>query len=129
MDEELVAKRIFEWAQRQGLQIFWGKGTQEGGFMPVLTRDGERYWTFIVWAMGTIEILFERMAPKPPFGAESRRLELLHRLNLIPGVNIAVTQIAARPNFSMSVFRDEATLQSFLDIFEWVLEEVRALPS
>jgi hypothetical protein len=126
VEEVEVARKILEWAHTQQLRIWWGKGRKDGSFFPMLDDRGTAYWLMSVWTYGRLEVQFQMMQTKPPFSAEAKRLELLHRLNMIPGVDIPPDGITRRPSLSLSILKDEPVLGQFLGMFEWVIQEVRA---
>jgi hypothetical protein len=66
------------------------------------------------------------MQTKPPFSVEAKRLELLHRLNTIPGIEIPPDGISRRPRIPLSVLKDEVVLSQILATLDWVIQEVRA---
>lgn len=51
-------------------------------------------------------------------------MEMLRRLNEVPGVSIPQTAIAKGPSVPLSILNDEA-LDKFLNVFDWVLERIR----
>jgi inosine/xanthosine triphosphate pyrophosphatase family protein len=64
-----------------------GKGSVPGSFFPMVDVDGRVGWTFSVWTNSRVEIQFEMMKKALLFEDESLRIELLQRLNAIPGVH------------------------------------------
>lgn len=65
------------------------------------------------------------MQSKPPFDNYSERLELLQRLNALPGIDISTDKLAKRPWFGLSTLKDEATLARFLETLDWAVEKAR----
>jgi gamma-glutamylcysteine synthetase len=63
---------------------------------------------------------------KPPFGDDKKLEELLRRLNEIPGVDIPAHRINGIPTFPLSLLKDEAALDQFLEVFNWFVKEVKA---
>lgn len=61
-----------------------------------------------------------------PFNDEAKRLELLDRLNQIPGVKIPRDDITRRPSFPLSLLRDEIALKRFLETLDWYVAEIKA---
>jgi hypothetical protein len=92
----------------------------------MLDDRGTTYWLISVWTSGRLVVQFQMMQTKPPFTAEAKRLELLHRLNTVPGVKIPSDGITRRPRIPLSVLKDEAVLGQFLAALDWVIQEVRA---
>jgi hypothetical protein len=75
--------------------------------------------------MGEIEIRFQYL-PKGPFESEEKRRELLDRLNEVEGISLPADSIAGRPGIPMAAFPDEARVDSFLKVMDWVVEELKA---
>jgi hypothetical protein len=125
-DAVRVAGRILDWAKANGLRIWWGKGAQDGSFFPMLDHRGESHWTISVWTYGRLEVQFQQMKVKLPLDDQSKRQELLRRLNEIPGVAIPADGITRRPSIPLSLLKDEAVLSQFLATFDWVIQEIRA---
>jgi hypothetical protein len=125
-DEAQVARRILDWAEEKGLRLWWGKGMQDGSFFPMLDHGGEPHWTISVWTYGRLEVQFQQLKTKPPFEEEDKRLELLRRLNEMPGVSIPLDGITRRPSIQLSVLVNETTLDNFLEVLDWVVEQVKA---
>jgi hypothetical protein len=121
--EASVARKILEWATEGEPRIRWGKGTQDGSFVPVLEHQGKTHSLIGVWTYGTLEIQFEYMT-KPPFSSESERLDFLHRLNRIPGISIPEDAISRRPPVKLSVLEDETALKQFLETLDWAIEKI-----
>lgn len=126
VEEARVARAILAWAQGKNLRIWWGKGSQDGSFFPLLDIRGTSYWLISVWTYGRLEMQFQMMKNKPPFDEEAKRLELLRRLNALPGVDIPADAITRRPSIPLTTLQDEVILKQFLDICDWIIGEVTA---
>jgi len=124
-DEATVAKRILEWARVNMPRIWWGKGRQYGSFIPVLDHKGIAFELIAVWTNGYVQIMFGYMQSRPAFDDENKRLELLSRLNAIPGVDIPSDAIARFPNIHLSRLTDGAALKQFLETLDWAVEQIR----
>lgn len=120
----LVARHILEWSQ-QRMQVWWGKGRQNGSYVPYFVHKGREHQLFAVYTYGVVETYFYWFAYKPPFDAEERRIELLDKLNRIQGVNISKDNINKRPNIKLTTLANGETLAQFLSIYDWVVEEIR----
>jgi hypothetical protein len=79
---------------------------------------------FSVWTYGTVELQFQRMI-YPPFSGEENRKELARRLSAIPGVSIPETALTRRPSFKLGILTREGSLNTFLEVFDWVLSEIK----
>lgn len=121
-----AAEKILDWAKRNSLRIWWGKGSKQGSFFPMLDWKGDTNWTISVWTYGRVEIVFEKLKERPPFAAEENRQELCRRLNQIPGVSIPADRIALRPRILLSTLTNGSALEQFLKVLDWVIEEIKA---
>jgi len=120
-----VAKKIMEWSEDKLPRFWWGSGKQDGSFAPILDHNKISYYPFIIWTYGKAEIQFQWLQSRPPFNEESKRRELLDRLNKIPEVSIPVDAISRRPSIPLYIFKDEKTLDQFFETLEWVIKEIR----
>jgi hypothetical protein len=87
-EEANIARKILEWAETNTLYIWWGKGKQDGSFFPMFEHKGTWHWLISVWTYGRVEVQFQQMKTRPPLDEQSKRQELLGRLNDIPGIAI-----------------------------------------
>jgi len=125
VDEARAARQILDWAGKQGLRIWWGKGNVQGSFYPMLDLGEQSYWTISVWTYGTVEIQFQEMKKKPPFDSQSLRNDLLARLNKMPNVALPPDSVGRRPSIPLSVLKEPATMTGFLAAMDWYLEQIR----
>ena len=112
-----------DWAKGQSLAFWWGKGKNDGSFFPGVTVGNQWRSTFSVWTYGRVEIQFQHM--KSPFKTAERRIELLDRLNQIPGIALEKSSITKRPTFPLSALLESSAMEQFLAVFDWYVEEVR----
>jgi hypothetical protein len=75
-----------------------------------------------------MEILFNRMVVRhnAPFDVDEKRLELLRRLNELPGVDLPEDAIRRRPSILLVTLVDPSALAMFLKGIEWTIQEVEA---
>ncbi len=127
IEEEIkVADEILKWAESKGLSIRWGTGRISGTFSPILERNGARYYTITIWSNGSIAIEFMDLKKRPPFQDESKRLQLMARLNEIPGISISKDRIGGEPSIQLSDLKEEVVLKQFLETLNWLVEEIKA---
>jgi len=120
-----VVQRILDWARDRGCQIWWGQGAQDGSFFLLVPLATDRASIFSVWTYGRIEIQFQWLRTKPPFDDEARRLELLDKLNSLPGVAIPRDGIERRPSFPLRTLTEPGVMERFLGVMDWLVGEVR----
>jgi len=126
--EAEVARRILRWADQRKCRIWWGKGVRSGSFFPMVDHAGDQYWTIAVWTSGTVEIQFQWMRRKLPFEIESKRQELRDKLNTVPGISIAGEGVDRRPNVPLQVLTAPGALAQFLEVLDWLVDEIRLQP-
>lgn len=124
-DETRVAREILRWATQKQLRVWWGKGKQDGSFFPMLDHKGTPHWLIAIWTYGRIEVQFQNMLRNPPFDEETKRLELLRRLNDIPNVTIPVDAITRRPSIPISALVDRSCLDQLVESLDWMVQEIR----
>lgn len=125
-EEADVARSILDWVKKRSLRIWWGRGSRDGSFFPMLDWKGGKHSFVSVWTYGRLEIQFQYMKERAPFDDERKRQELRHRLNEIPGVDIPVDTLALRPRIELSTLADKAAREKFLQVLDWFIQEVKA---
>jgi hypothetical protein len=85
---------------------------------------GEPHWVVSVWTSGRVEIPFQWMLNKTPFGDEQKRKELLARLNAV-GLGLPADALTRRPSATLAVLTDRPKLDQFLAVLNWYLDEIR----
>ena len=83
-----VARKIMEWSRSNLPRFTFSKGLAFGVFIPVLDHQGRSYKPFWINTTKGVEFPFHSMHRMPPFDDEGKRVELVRRLNAIPGVQI-----------------------------------------
>ena len=124
-----VAQKLIEWSKSNLSDINWGKGTNKGSFCPLLKyRAKHPFIPFRVLTDGNVEIPFLRMVKyrHVPFHEDVKRLELLHRLNTIPGVDVPDDGIHRRPSFPMTMLVDPPAYEAFINTIDWAVDTVRS---
>jgi hypothetical protein len=122
--EIAVARCLLEWVRKKGLRDGWGEGKLDGSLFAMYDNRFGKNALFSVWTYGTVELQFQRMI-YPPFSGEENRKELARRLSAIPGVSIPETALTRRPSFKLGILTGESSLNTFLEVFDWVLTEIK----
>lgn len=122
-----VFQRIHTWATERSLALEFGRGEKQGTCYLTPSRPSRGKWLFSVWADGKIWFLFERMREMPPFDREEMQRKRLHQLNKIQGVNIPEDGFMPGKwtSVKLSLLTQPATLEQFLSVFDWVIDEIR----
>ena len=124
--EALVARRILEWARDHMPLIWWGEDKRNGSFIPGLSHNGIWHQVIEVRTNGNVEIQFQYMQPNSPFDDHATRLDLLRRLNEIPGIALAEDSITRRPSVPLSALKYQAVLKQFIGVLDWVVQQIEA---
>jgi len=125
-DELIVARKLLEWAKANGHRIWWGRGAKYGSFCPVLDHKGKEFWAMIVNTGGYMSIPFQPLQKRPPFDDSNRRMEFLHRLNQIEGIDLPDDAINRYPSVYLSTLTNKNVFKKFIEVLEWFVEEVRS---
>lgn len=130
---ESAARALYDYARKRFSRIDWGGGAVNGSFTPVLEHNGADHFPFAVWTGGqegqaTVEVYFFWHSRKPPFNDRNKRLELLRRLNSIPGVAIEEAGVDRRPSIPLKLLTDHSRLADFLAAIDWYAAQIEAQP-
>ena len=120
-----VGRKMLQWGINHNLRIWWGRGKIDGSCYLMLDHGDVKQWTFTFWTDGGVMLELRNMRTRPPFDDDHLRLELVDRLNRIPGVDIPPERAAGIPTIPMSTFVDDEKLNAFLDVFDWVVQVIR----
>lgn len=123
----LVARHLLDWARGNApiVWVWWGRGKRDGSFGCAVTEHGADRYLFAAWTYGRIEIYFQWLKTKPPFHDESKRKQLLERLNAIAGVSLPEDAITRRPSIPLSLLAPEDKMAQFLKVLDWAISEIR----
>ena len=78
-----------------------------------------------IWSYGRLEIEFQYLMRSVPFKEETKRVELLTRLNQIDDMNFSADVITRRPSILMGSLSDGTRLKEFLAVMDWVVNELK----
>ena len=115
-----IAIQILAWARSKSLPIKWGKGGSVGTFYPVVSTAEGPCNLFGVSTEGKIEVAFRYLL----FGSDEQRVQLLQRLNKIPGVSLKESSAKSWASFPMSVLYKPDQLKQFYETYEWAISQL-----
>lgn len=124
LEEADIARKILHWTKDKLPKIWWGRGKVDGSFYPMLDHKEKSYYPICIWSYGKVEVQFQYLKRNPPFDSESKRKELLKRLNQIPGFSIPDDAIERRPNVYLAVLKNKDSLNQFLETLDWTVQEI-----
>jgi hypothetical protein len=126
-DAVRVARTLFRWASDR-MKIEYGTGVKNASFTPVY-RNGDTWFgpfrAYTGYRGGYVEIpLAGSGMAATPFDSPDRKLELVRRLNAIPGVRIA-EDLARFPSIEFTALASGSRLEQFLEVMDWALDLVK----
>jgi hypothetical protein len=123
-----IARKILNWAKINMPRIWWGKGSKDGSFIPVLDMNGIGYYAIAVrtgYKIPHIQIQFQPLSNRPPFDLDNLRLEFLNRLNKIPGIDLPAEAINKYPSFQLIKLTDDNVLRDFIEVLNWIVSQIK----
>jgi hypothetical protein len=124
--DKRVARAILDWSNDNFSRVEW----ERASFVPKLDYG----WSFshnpiTVFCRGKaarVQIKFQRMKNRNGLSKE-KRMELLRRLNAIPGVNLPQDSIDRFPNIPFATLANSESLEQFQKAIIWTIEQVKAV--
>jgi hypothetical protein len=122
-----VAARILDYADERGLREAFGTGEKSASVQVGLDTDDAYVFPFLFYNGGGVEVGFHWMInlPYKPFDDRDMRWKLRDRLQKIPGVELEEDRIDKRPSFLLEDLLQDGAFESFIETFDWILEEAR----
>jgi|GEM_PF-319786 len=109
--------------RRLGGYVSYGTSNDVGAFLHVREPGAAVHvWPLVVYSYGSVEVVFQWLASRPPFDDALMRDELRNRLNRARGVAIDEAKLKMRPSFSVDVLADVNNRQRIVDALEWFME-------
>jgi hypothetical protein len=124
-EAQRAAERIAEWMKKRGDRVWFGSGSQYGSMGMTIIANGHNYYPIAIWTNGPIEIRFQYLL-KGPFESEEKRRDLLGRLNGIDGIRLSPDSITLRPSIPITALSGGTRVDSFLQVMDWLVEELKA---
>lgn len=125
IEDRKVAEKLLRWAENRKLDIWWGKGIENGSFFPMQYINSNKYSTFSCWSRGGVELQFQWIKTQSVYSDIEKRRNLMKELNKIPGVNITEDKLEVRPSIPYSVLKNESSLNKFLEIWDNYIDEIK----
>ena len=120
------ARAILKWAENRVNRVAWGKGPKYGTFNAMLDHQGSAHRLLEVWTDGYLYIQLGDPQAYTLLGEESKRSELLLRLDEVPGISISDQASKKWASILLTPLNGEAALAQFLKVLHWYVEEVKA---
>lgn len=128
-EETRAARDLYDWTLGRGWRPTFGTGKQDGSYIPVISGDGWQHYPIALYSYGRVELQFQHLKARPPFDDENARLELLRRVNEIPGVSFPSEVITRRPSIPLTLLAgNPASLDQLKRVLEWIEVQPSAAP-
>jgi alkylated DNA nucleotide flippase Atl1 len=115
--------RLFDAWRGLGGYVWYGRGVSEvsaGMELGSKYGPGKKPWPFTIYPRsGTVEVVFQHMASRPPFDSEELRREFWAQLTGIPGITIPADRLLRRPSFKLNILADSAVRDQVVEALRW----------
>lgn len=122
-----LAQEIHDVVAGEATYFFWGRGAEFAGMVPIIKRDGVKYYLFKLRSDGRMAIWFSYLKGKGPFADSSLLEELRKRLNAIAGVELPAP--SGKPAFDFACLEDPNALAAFKGAWGWFVDRIRNMPA
>jgi hypothetical protein len=123
-EEARVTRDLYDWTLARGWRPRFGAGKRYGSWTPVLTATGVQHTPIVLYTNGRIEVQFKYLKARAPFDDDGIRVELLRRLNEIPGVALASDTIDKTPSIQLALLAGtNASPEQLKRVLEWLEAE------
>jgi hypothetical protein len=117
-----LAKELLRWAEEFS-QIVWS-GTH-GIFTATIMKDDDKYLLFRVRTEGRFGFRLRLLCLKPAFSDHKVQIEMLRKLNEIPGLNLTEHSLGGKPSFNLELLFDPVALQKFKAGVDWLVYQIK----
>lgn len=124
-DEE-VARVLYDWAIKKGLRIWWGHGTENGGYYPMLDVGEESFNTFGVttgWKTGNLVIPFANY--KHPFDSIEAKKDFAKEISDATGETLPIEKLDRYPSIKLAKL-NESNLKKLFDSFSSYIDQIQS---
>ncbi|MDN3495293.1 MGMT family protein [Planococcus sp. APC 4015] len=103
-----------------GGYVTFGSSADVGAFLHVREPGSALHiWPLVIYSNGSVEVVFQWLANRPPFDERELREELRKRLNRARDVDLPESKLESRPSFSIEVLADLVDRTRVIEALEW----------
>jgi hypothetical protein len=117
-----VAKGLLHWSEEFSQTVWSGV---DGIFTATIMKDDGKYPLFKVGTDGRFGFRLRRLCMKPVFSDREVQIEMLRRVNEIPGVNLTEETLGSKAGFELALLNDPLALQKFKAVVEWLADQIK----
>lgn len=117
-----TARAIYGWMKQRSKLVF-GHGKVDGSISACFSTAEGNLYPLNLYTQGKVYINFA-YCYRPPFDDEAMRIEWLHRLNTVPGIDLPAGAINKMPGVPLTVLGQGDRVQQFLRVMDWFADQV-----
>ena len=121
---KMVAQSILEWVTPKVSYVWYGTGSKEGGIVPVIRYEKTDYQIFRMGTRGKFVFRFDWLLKKKPFDKESVRMDLLTKINKIPGVSAEKNVITKRVRIPLDMLASSQEMTELKEAISWLIGQI-----
>lgn len=125
-----VIALMADWGDLGGYIDYGTAGTTSAFLMSDNAADSDSatttIWPLAIYPTGSVEVVFQHLARRPPFDDLTMRDAFRRRLNAIPGIDLPEGKLSMRPGFDLALLAQESVREALVDDLKWFLEQLRA---
>ena len=120
-----VIENLIKWSHDNDLIEKFTTGEHPPAFTPLIQRPKNASRTFYVQADRWIVIPIRWMNNRPPFSDPAKCLEIVHRIEVIPGSVIEDKASNGFPKFPISSLTSPDQFNGFIETLSWIVKEFK----
>lgn len=123
-----AVKKVLDWTKTNMPYLKFGKGGQYPAIGPYVKYKGIEIHTFWLRSdQNKIQLQLSTLMNVKPFNTENSKLKLIEQLNDLQGVTLPTITSWNHyvPNIELSILLDNECLGRFLEINEWIIEQIK----
>jgi hypothetical protein len=116
------AKELIRWSEEFSQGVWSGI---DGIFTATITNDNGKYPLFKLRTDGRFGFRLRRLCMNPAFSEHEVQLEMLCKVNEIPGVNLTENTLGGKIGFDLESLYDPLALQKFKAAIDWQVDQIK----
>lgn len=121
-----VAKELLDWIRPQVSEVWFGRGSSQGGIVPFIQKGKLNYHVCRMATQGWFVFRFDWLYKKPPFDNEAVRRNMLAKINEIPSVHFDDDVLTKRARIPFDKLVNPVAIEKLKAAVAWLIEQVKA---